>query len=171
MFTDNKPFYGFGVTNTQIVNSRPNMLHYFLKALNLFALFSPTRLMIWAFSSSTDVSLTISCLSNGLKHAQFNRSRVAYKITFSFSAFFLMSDVIFSELLQSYYLLFLSFRYLRVQLTKIKIANIHEQNKNKLPETSHPKPASAHWSLISLHSSSALQCNHRNIKPEFTRTK
>ena len=59
------------------VNSWPEILLLLLKALiSISASFSPTRLTSWALSSSTDLSLTISCLSTGLKlaliHQKFN---------------------------------------------------------------------------------------------------
>ena len=61
-------FYMLGVMNLHPANSGPDILLLLFKApTNNWAPFSPTRLTSWAFSSSTDFSLTISCLSTGLK--------------------------------------------------------------------------------------------------------
>ena len=46
-----------------------------------------------------------------------------------------------------------------------------EHNKIILPKVSHPNPASAHWSLNLLHSSSALQCCHLKIKSGIYKNK
>jgi len=70
MFTDiyrNIVLFYLGVIGIHLVCSGPEMLLLLLKALiNISAPFSPTRLTSWAFSSSSDFSLTISCLSTGL---------------------------------------------------------------------------------------------------------
>jgi len=92
-------FYMLGVISIHPVNSGPDMLLLLLKALiSISAPLSPTRLTSWAFSSSTDFSLTISCLSTGLKPALSRRSRVAPKRTLSLSAFSARSDSIFNAL-------------------------------------------------------------------------
>ena len=78
----------FGVIYVHPASSEPDMLLLLLKALiNISAPFSPTRLTSWALSSSTDFSLTISCLSTGLNPALSKRSRVAPRRTLSLSAF------------------------------------------------------------------------------------
>ena len=69
------------------------------------------------------------------------------------------------------YFFLLNFIQLIPQLIKIIISIMCEHNNNILPKASHPKPASAHWLITLLHSSSALQCSHRKIKPVLTRTK
>ena len=92
-------FYILGVISIHPASSGPEMLFLLLKALiSISAPFSPTRLTSWAFSSSTDFSLTISCLSTGLKPALSKRSRVAPKRTLSLSAFSARSDSIFNAL-------------------------------------------------------------------------
>ena len=91
--------YMLGVISIHWDNSGPDMLFLLLKALiSISAPFSPTRLTSWAFSSSTDFSLTISCLSTGLKPALSKRSRVAPRRTLSLSAFSARSDSIFNAL-------------------------------------------------------------------------
>ena len=92
-------FYMLGVISIHPANSGPDMLFLLLKALiSISAPFSPTRLTSWAFSSSTDFSLTISCLSTGLNPALSKRSRVAPRRTLSLSAFSARSDSIFNAL-------------------------------------------------------------------------
>ena len=79
----------FVVTSNHPANSGPDMLLLLLKApTNNWAPSSPTRLTSWAFSSSKDFSLTISCLSTGLNPALSKRSRVAPNRTLSLSAFY-----------------------------------------------------------------------------------
>ena len=85
--------------NLYPASSGPDMLLLLLKALiSISAPFSPTRLTSWAFSSSTVFSLTISCISTGLKPALSKRFRVAPKRTLSLSAFSARSVNIFNAL-------------------------------------------------------------------------
>ena len=56
----------------------------------------PTRLTSWTLSSSTDLYLTISCLSTGLKPVISRRSQVAPNRTLSLSAFSARSGSIFN---------------------------------------------------------------------------
>ena len=92
-------FYMLGVISIHLANSGPEILLLLLKALiNISAPFSPTRLTSWALSSSTDFSLTISCLSTGLNPAVSKRSQVAPKRTLSLSAFSARSVSIFNAL-------------------------------------------------------------------------
>ena len=91
--------YILGVISIHPASSGPDMLLLLLKApTNNWAPSSPTRLTSWAFSSSTDFSLTISCLSTGLNPALSKRSRVAPRRTLSLSAFSARSDSIFNAL-------------------------------------------------------------------------
>ena len=79
MFTDiysKYVLFFLGVIGIHLVNSGPDMLLLLLKApTNNWAPSSPTRLTSWALSSSTDFSLTISCLSTVLKPALSRKSR------------------------------------------------------------------------------------------------
>ena len=79
-------------------------------------------------------------------------------------------SILEAKIHKNYFILF-NFTQLIPQLIKIYISNMCAHSKIILPKASHPKPASAHWLITLLHSSSALQCSHRKIKPVLTRTK
>ena len=92
-----------------------------------------------------------------------------YKKAADFRAKNLLNRISSDQMYKNYFLL-LNFTQFIPQLIKINISNMFVHNNNILPKASHTKPASAHWSLTMLHFFSTLQCSHRKIKPEFTRT-